>query len=286
MTLHAFERSLRDQRHHLSAFLMLGDPMPELSVELAIAAVDAGATMLELGIPFSDPCADGPVIQRSCLRARAAGVSTDKAFEILGRVHEARPQIPLHLLVYGNLVHARGYEEFCAAAAHAGASTLLVPDIPLEESGSLREAAAATGLGHVSLVGPLTDSERLAELDATSTGFLYLAGYQGVTGKTSAETDGSGDLLRRVVSEVQNPVCLGFGISTPEQVASAFEAGARIAVVGSHLARSIEAAIDDADHIDGERVVSSFRAAITPLTEVFTTPIIQVNDDQGEARCS
>jgi tryptophan synthase alpha subunit len=81
-------------------------------------------------------------------------------------------------------------------------------------------------------------------------------------------------------------VCLGFGISTPEQVASAFEAGARIAVVGSHLARSIEAAIDDADHIDGERVVSSFRAAITPLTEVSTPPIIQVNDDQGEAQCS
>jgi tryptophan synthase alpha chain len=287
MTLHAFERSLRDQSHHVSAFLMLGDPTPDLCVELALAAIDGGATMLELGFPFSDPCADGPAIQRSCLRARKSGVSTGGALAILERIHLARPTVPLHLLVYGNLVHAWGYDVFCRDAVRAGASTLLVPDIPLEESVELREAAAANGVGHVSLVGPRTDLARLQELDATTTGFLYLAAYQGVTGEgASRSADATGELLRRVVGESRHPVCLGFGISTREQIDAAFAAGARIAVIGSHLARSIDDAIDDPEGIDGERIRESFCAALAPLTAISSPVDVQAQDGRGEARCS
>ena len=280
MSLTTLQRTLGAAEHHLSAFLMLGDPTPELSADLAIAAVDAGASMLELGLPFSDPCADGPGIQASCRRARAAGVSTDQAFEILAAIHAARPEVSLNLLVYGNLVHVHGYAEFCRRSAEVGVSTLLVPDIPLEESTSLRAAIADHDLGHVSLVGPMTDVARLRKLDDASSGFLYLAGYQGVTGRVAADTTPDAS-LRRTVAQVRLPICLGFGICQPEQVAAAFVAGARIVVVGSHLARSIEASVEYG--IDRDAVLHAFGAALAPLVAV---PNELSNTQTGEARCS
>lgn len=242
MSVSILNTALAARRHHLSAFLVLGDPTPDLSVDLAVAAIEAGATMLELGIPYRDPCADGPAIQQSCARAFASGSTTDGAIEILGRIHQALPDVPLNLLVYGNLVHARGYERFCGEVVEHGAATLLVPDIPHEESGPLRRAARAADLGHVSLVAPLTDRQRLARLDEETTGFLYLAGYQGVTGASGAEVvhtfpDG--------LASARNPVCLGFGVSTPAHVHDAIHHGARMVVVGSHLARAIERSVAD-----------------------------------------
>lgn len=282
MSLRTLRKALETRAHHVSAFLMLGDPSPDISVQLAVAAVDEGATMLELGFPFSDPCADGPAIQESVLRARAAGVSTTEALEILGRIHESLPDVPLNLLVYGNLVHARGYDTFCRQIADAGASTILVPDIPLEEDAALRAAVDANSLGHVSLVGPLTDPERLARIDANTTGFLYVAGYQGVTGRTTIAADTYDDVLRDTLARVANPICLGFGISEPVHVEHAFRAGAPMVVVGSHLARAIERAAkrsDAADTNHNELIIESFRQALSPLTAIACrTP--------GESRCS
>lgn len=257
--------------HHVCAFLMLGDPTPELSFRLGLTAVEAGATMLELGFPFSDPCADGPAIQRSCVRARQAGVSTPQAFEILARIRAAAPRLPLNLLVYGNLVHARGYRRFCQQAAEAGASTLLVPDIPLEESPPLRDACDEAGLSHVQLVAPLTPPARLRALDDITTGFLYLAGYQGVTGQVSQTEDRYGELVLNTVSQVTHPVCLGFGVSKPEHIRSAFENGAHMVVVGSHLARAIERGLEQ------DRVLEQFSDALIPLTQVSS---------EGEIPCS
>ncbi len=241
MTLASLHSAFAARPHHFAAFLVLGDPTPDLSVELARAAVQNGATMLELGMPYSDPCADGPAIQAACDRSRAAGVSTPQAIDVLARISAALPDVPKNLLVYGNLVHAPGYRAFCERVVGAGASSLLVPDIPLEESGPLRAACRETGLGEVQLVGPGTDPERLREIDSAVDAFLYLAGLQGVTGAVQ-DDDAKFALLERVRDQVERPICLGFGLSTPEHVRRTFAAGGRIAVVGSQLARVIDAA--------------------------------------------
>ena len=245
----------------MSPFLVLGDPTPELSVRLARTAVSAGADMLEIGFPYSDPVADGPAIQAASKRALAGGVSTRAALGLLRRIREACPETPLNLLVYGNLVHQMGYERFAAEAAGSGASTLLVPDIPLEESLPLQGACRRAGLGHVELAGPLTPTARLRRL-AKPSRFVYLAGFQGVTG---VRRGGFAAMLRRVreAAEVLDvPLCLGFGLSDREQILRAFGAGARIAVVGSHLARVIERGLRGAGD---DRLIADYRSAVRSL---------------------
>ena len=247
----------------VSPFLILGDPTPELSVEMACSAVRAGARMLEIGFPYSDPVADGPAIQAAASRALAGGTSTTAALGLLRRIREACPDTPLNLLVYGNLVHRRGYRRFAEEAAGAGASSLLVPDIPLEEAGPLRRACRGAGLGHVELAGPLTPAPRLRRLAGASC-FLYVAGFQGVTG---VRRGGFAGVLRRVteVTEiVEVPVCLGFGLSGRAQIVQAFGAGARIAVVGSHFARVVEDLYRSP--ADADRLITGYRSAVLRLT--------------------
>ena len=259
--MNRFEVALARRQQHLAAFLMLGDPDPRTSFELALAAAAAGCTMLELGIPFSDPCADGPAIQASCQRARSAGVSTSAALALLARIHAAVPELGLNLLVYGNLVHARGYRDFCHEAYAAGAATLLVPDISFEEAEPLRRACLATELGHVALVGPQTGPKRLAALDASCTSFLYLASHQGVTGLESDDAARQA-LCQRTSASTTHPVCLGFGISNAAQITAAFDAGAQLVVVGSYLARAIGGARS------GD-VLRSFSNAVQTLTRAL-----------------
>lgn len=266
MTTLTFARALAKRRHHVCPFLVLGDPTPETSVELALAALDGGAAMLELGIPYDDPCADGPAIQAACVRARAAGVSTGVALEILAAIHQARPEAALNLLVYGNLVHARGLGVFCRDVARAGAATLLVPDIPLEESRALQQACRAADLGHVALVAPATDAARIAAHDATAPACLYLAAYQGVTGSTVDASADRRHLVQRTRGVSARPLAVGFGLSAPADVLSVFSDGAQIAIVGSHLARVIGNA-----HGRDDDVVGAFAHACTPLLQVTPT---------------
>lgn len=246
----------------VSPCLVLGDPTPDLSVEMARAAVRAGARLLEIEFPYSDPVADGPAIQAAVQRALAGGTSTHRAFELLGRIAEACPGTPLNLLVYGNLVHRIGYERFTKRAAAAGASTLLVTDIPLEESVPLRRACRSAGLGHVELAGPLTSAPRLGRLAAVSS-FVYLAGFQGVTGVRHGGFDA---MLHRVaeVAEIVNiPLCLGFGLSERRQIVRAFGAGAGIAVVGSHLVRVVSDLYRTP--ADADRLLAGYGAAVRRL---------------------
>jgi len=249
----------------VSPFLVLGDPTPELSLELAKAAVDAGAGALEIGFPYGDPVADGPAIQRADMRALSSGTSTSSAMRLLARIHEARPKTPLNLLVYGNLVHAYGFERFTKDASAAGASSLLVPDVPLEESAPLKRACREAGLAHVQLVGPLTAAERLKRIDRMADGFLYLVAHQGITGVRAGDFSEVESLVSRTVSAVRNPVCLGFGLSKSEQIARAFASGARLAVIGSHLANVIGEAWEAHRGDRGEKVVSTFGSAVRSL---------------------
>lgn len=231
------EHAFASRAHHFSPFLVLGDPTPELSVELAAASVDAGATMLELGLPFSDPCADGPAIQTAGERARAAGTSTGRALELLAEIRTRCATTPFNLLVYGNLVHAKGYARFARDAVTAGASSLLVPDIPFEESNELVAACRAAGLAHVALVGPLTEPARITRIANDADGFVYLAAHQGITG-ANVETSRA-HIVRRARDATDRRVCLGFGMREPGELSEAFAAGADIAIVGSALVRVI-----------------------------------------------
>lgn len=271
MTPRRLLRRLLSEGPSVSPFLVLGDPTPELSLELAKAAVGAGARMLEIGFPYGDPVADGPAIQAADMRALAGGTSTTKAIALLARVHQACPRTPLNLLVYGNLVHARGFDRFASEVAAAGASSLLVPDVPLEESRPLKRACRAADIAHVQLVGPLTSGERLKRIDRMADGFLYLVAHQGITGVRSGGFDSVESLVARTSAAVRNSLCLGFGLSKREQIERAFGAGARIAVVGSHLANVIERAW--ARRGEGERdvdethshLVESFAIAVKSL---------------------
>ena len=259
--------------HHLAAFFVLGDPDLETSLALAKAAIDAGCTQLELGLPFSDPCGDGPAIQRAQSRALAAGVSTAAATELLAHIHAHSPATPLNLLVYGNLVHARGADAFCSSLAAAGASSLLTPDIPLPEAESIRAACAEHDLGFVPLVGPATTENRLEASNAAATGFLYLAGHQGVTGARAPESHSS-DLVIHTAAQTDAPICLGFGLKDADSIRRAFRAGAKMAVVGSHLAiaieRGLEAESDPSNSADRTaQVVDSITNAISLLTQAL-----------------
>ena len=262
MSLAALRASM-DQGPAVSPFLVLGDPNPDVCVELARTAVSAGARMLEIGFPYSDPIADGPAIQAAAGRALARGTSTRRGFELLAAIADSCPGIPLNLLVYGNLVHRIGYERFTDTVSQAGASTLLVPDIPLEEARPLRRACRRAGIGHVELAGPLTPGPRLSRL-AEDSAFVYLAGFQGVTG---VRHGGFTTVLRRVTEvagKVDVPVCLGFGLSGRDQIESAFGAGARIAVVGSHLVRVVERLYRSSG--DAADLLAGYRSAVLGLT--------------------
>lgn len=211
----------------LSVFLPIGWPTPKKFAKLCAIAVENGAGALELGIPYSDPVADGPVLQAAYAEALAAGLTVSQCMDGLASV--AGLGVPLNLLVYANLVHAR--PSFCADAKAAGAASLLVPDVPLEEAGELREQVLAAGLHHVAMVGPLTSRERLGRIARTVTGYLYVAGVQGITGSTE---DPALEVVSAAVA-TDRPVYVGFGLRTRAQVQGVLAAGAASAIVGSAL---------------------------------------------------
>ena len=271
MSLLLLDRAFAHEARHASPFFVLGDPRPELSLELISACVEQGATMLELGFAYDDPCADGPAIQAAALRARKSGMTTDRALELMRELRRRHPSVPFNLLVYGNLVHARGYARFCRDAAEAGASSLLVPDIPLEEGTELHRACRDHGIGVVQLAAPLTSPERLAALSASSDAFVYLAAFQGVTGGEVARR-ARRELVARVRAQLareltptrqSSRLCLGFGLREPQDLADAFAAGAELAVVGSALARVIDQGC--AERVDDAALIASVTNAWRPL---------------------
>lgn len=213
----AFDRANAEGRAALIAFLAAGDPDYETTVELARAAVEAGADIIELGAPFSDPLADGPVIQAAYTRALAAGATTSATLACAREVATATGA-PVVLMVALNCVLAYGLERFCEDAAAAGVSGLLVPDLPVDDAGELRAVGAASGLGIVFLAGPDSGPTRVAAAAAGSTGFVYLMRRRGITGAGS----GGIDLARRVADARavgSAPVAVGFGVATAADAA-------------------------------------------------------------------
>jgi len=220
----------------LMPFLMAGDPDLATTGATLLALQEAGADLIELGIPYSDPLADGPVIQAAAGRALAAGTTPGAVLAMLAELR-GRLSLPVVLFTYSNPLLNRGMERFCQEAAAAGAAGLVVPDLPLEEAEKLSAIATAHGLDLVLLVAPTTPAERMARIHTASRGFTYLVSVTGVTGVRSSLESRVGPLVEQLRGLGPTPVAVGFGISGPEQARQVRDWGADGAIVGSALVK-------------------------------------------------
>ncbi|MEB3171826.1 MAG: tryptophan synthase subunit alpha [Synechococcaceae cyanobacterium] len=220
----------------LMPFLMAGDPHLATTGATLLALQEAGADLIELGIPYSDPLADGPVIQAAAGRALAAGTTPGAVLAMLAELR-GRLSLPVVLFTYSNPLLNRGMERFCQEAAAAGAAGLVVPDLPLEEAEKLSAIATAHGLDLVLLVAPTTPAERMARIHTASRGFTYLVSVTGVTGVRSSLESRVGPLVEQLRGLGPTPVAVGFGISGPEQARQVRDWGADGAIVGSALVK-------------------------------------------------
>lgn len=228
-------------RAALMPYLMGGFPDVETSRAIGLAYADGGADLVELGVPYSDPLADGPVIHDAGTKALAAGATVDDVLDICGTLSE---RLPVILMCYANLVLARGVDTFVGAAVDAGASGLIVPDLPLEEAPEILAACDAAGLALVPLVAPTTPDERLRAIGTRARGFLYTVSVAGTTGERAGSKESFAPILDRARAATSVPVALGFGIATPDAAAAAADAGADGVIVGSRLVREAAEAAD------------------------------------------
>ena len=231
--------ALRARRERaLVAYFTAGDPSLDLTRRLVVESARRGADVIELGIPFSDPLADGPVIQRATQRALGAGVTLPRVLE---SVREMRGEVtaPLVFLTYYNPILAFGLKAFCRTAVEAGIDGVIVADLPPEEAEPLRAEAGPAGLDVVHLVAPTSTPERMRRIGRASQGFIYMVSLTGVTGERTALPAGLFRQLRALRAITTKPVCVGFGISTPEQAAEVGAAADGV-VVGSAIVRLVE----------------------------------------------
>ena len=236
----AFQAARGDRRAALMPYLMGGFPDQATATAIARAYAEAGADLIELGVPFSDPLADGPVIHAADTAALAAGATLESVLETCAAVSD---RVPVALMVYANMVLAVGADEFAAAAGDAGAAGVIIPDLPLEEQEPIAEALGARGLALVPLVAPTTPTERRREICGGARGFVYLISTVGVTGERDALPAELTELTAAAREEASVPVAVGFGISTPEQAATVGEIADGI-IIGTRLVREVADAPD------------------------------------------
>lgn len=236
-----FERLTAAGEGAFVPFVMVGDPDAATSLEVIEALIAGGADALELGVPFSDPVADGPTIQRAHLRALASGGGFSTALEVVAEVRRRHPEPPIGMLIYGNVPFAVGVEEFYARCAAAGIDSVLLPDVPVREGGYFSAAAEAAGVDAVYIAPPSASAETLDGVARRSRGYVYAVSRVGVTGtERASSTVGLADAVARLRADAAAPVMLGFGISAPAQVREAIEAGADGAISGSAVVRIVE----------------------------------------------
>lgn len=256
----AFESARANGRQAaLMPYLMGGFPDLERSRQVGIAYAEGGADLVELGVPFSDPLADGPVIHAAATSALRAGATVPRVLEVARSISQ---HVPVIAMCYANPILARGVERFADALVQAGVSGLIVPDLPLEEAPVVLEACDARGLALVPLVAPTTPEARLARIGAQARGFLYAVSLTGTTGERAALDGGLQAIVSRAAAHTEVPVAVGFGIATPEQAISAAQAGADGVIVGSRLVRAAGEAGDPAAAV--RELVADFRMALSP----------------------
>ena len=217
-------------------FLTAGDPNLDKTAEFIIDMERAGADLVEIGIPFSDPIAEGPVIQEANLRALAAGCTTNKIFDMVARVRQ-KTDIPLVFLTYLNPVFNYGYDRFCQKCQEVGIDGIIIPDLPFEEKGELAPIAKKYGVDVISLVAP-TSEQRIQMIAGESSGFLYVVSSMGVTGTRSEIKTDLASILQVVKASTDTPAAVGFGISTPAQAAKIAQIADGV-IVGSAIVKLI-----------------------------------------------
>ena len=226
-------------RAALIPFFVIGDPDFDTSFAIVKTAIDAGADILELGIPFSDPIADGPTIQKADIRALKNGMTVKKALEFIREVKQHK-DIPIGLLMYYNLIYQYGTEKFFKDFHAAGVNSVLAADLSIDDADEIIGPAASAGVDTVFMVTPNTDTERMKQIASKTTGFIYTVSLLGVTGsreKLSGEVSG---LVKKLKKVTNVPICVGFGISKPEHAAAVAAAGADGVIIGSAIVQLIE----------------------------------------------
>lgn len=240
----AFEKAAAEGRAALVVFVEAGDPDLETTARLVPELAKAGADVIELGVPFSDPIADGPVIQRASERALASGTTLGKTLELAGRLRAGGEKVPLVLFSYANPILAMGEAELAHRARESGIDGVLVTDLPPEEGRRFASILKSARLDPVYLLAPTSPPERIRKAAGLSRGFVYLVSRAGVTGARSDLPEGLAELVARVRAEVKRlPIAIGFGISTPEQVRAAASLAEGV-VVGSAVVAEMERARD------------------------------------------
>ena len=254
----------------LVAYVTAGDPSPDMTVNAVTALVAGGADLVELGLPFSDPLADGPVIQRASQRALTAGFRTSEIFTMIERARR-QVAVPLMVMSYYNPLMQYGIRLFCRDLSRAGGDGLLIPDLPYEEEGELREEAEAHGLRLTAFVAPTTTPARLEHLKDLEGGFVYCVSVTGVTGTDQTISKRVRDVIRWIKEETLLPVVIGFGVSRPKHVAEVgtFADGA---VVGSAFVRILETASGESQLAvpDEATIVKELTQMARELKEGFT----------------
>jgi tryptophan synthase alpha chain len=244
-------------RAALMPYLMGGFPDLETSLRIGRACADAGAAMLEVGVPFSDPLADGPVIHAAGSAALRSGASVVRVLEVAARL---APNIPVVMMCYANSVLVRGLERFCDQLRDAGVSGLIVPDLPYEEAGLTLRECDQRGLALVPLVAPTTPDSRLEVIGRQARGFVYAVSVTGTTGERARVDGALESLLARVRAHTEVPVAAGFGISTAAHARAAANAGAAGVIIGSRLVRAAGEEDDPAAAVGD--LVAEFREAL------------------------
>lgn len=234
------------KRAALMPYVMGGFPTLEQSLQIGQACVSAGADLIELGLPYSDPLADGPVIHAAGTRALAAGANVAGVLEV---ARELSWSVPVALMCYANMVFAPGVDAFVERLARTGASGMIVPDLPYGEAPEVLDACDEHGLALIPLVAPTTTPERLAAIGARARGFLYTVSVVGTTGERREIDEGLAGTIARAKASTRVPVAIGFGISTPEQALEAAEAGADGVIVGTRLVRAAGEADDPGEAV-------------------------------------
>jgi len=247
----------------LIPFITAGDPMPEITVDLMHDLVSAGADIIELGVPFSDPMADGPVIQRASERALEYHVSLRDVLKMVSRFREIDSETPVVLMGYLNPIEIMGYENFAAEAAEAGVDGAIIVDIPPEEGGDLLQAMKAKGLDQIYLIAPTSTAERIRRICDVAGGFVYYVSVKGVTGASHLDLDAVAQKLEAIRAGTDLPVGVGFGIKDA-QTAAAVSRLADAVVVGSALVSRVETLAEEPEKIGAalREVIASMRHAM------------------------
>lgn len=240
-----FERLEGKNEGAFVPFVMLGDPDKQTSLAIVKTLAEAGADALELGIPYSDPIADGPTIQHASIRALDNKITPNDCFDILRDFRDAHPDVPVGLLLYSNLVLARGLDEFYRDAAAAGVDSILIADVPLREADRFIAVAKTHNIRQILIAPPNASDETLQQIGEKSEGYTYLLGRAGVTGTETQASMPAAELIAKLDQYQVAPPLLGFGISKPQQVRDAIAAGAAGAISGSATVNIVAENLDD-----------------------------------------